>query len=109
MKFNKHIFICTNQRPEGARKCCGEHNGMELVRAFKSKLKEKGLTTEVRAQRAGCLDACETGPSLVVYPDGIYYGGVTLDDVDELIEKHIVGGIPVTRLIVDEQPKNEGE
>jgi len=57
MKFDKHIFICTNQRaPGAARPSCGEAHGMEIVEAFKKKLKERELTIKVRAQRAGCLD-----------------------------------------------------
>ena len=107
MKFSKHIFVCTNQRPEGARKCCGEQTGMDLVRALKARLKEKGLSDKVRAQRAGCLDACETGPTVVVYPDGTYYGGVTTDDVDEIITRHIENNIPVERLIIQESPDGE--
>ena len=102
MKFTKHIFICTNQRAEGQRKSCGEACGMELVHSFKEILKEKGLNKIFRAQRAGCLDACDFGPSIVVYPDGIYYGGVKPEDVLEIVEEHIVNNRPVDRLIIKE-------
>ena len=101
MKFEKHVFICTNQRKEGDRKSCGEECGMELVKTFKKLLKEKGLKRTIRAQRAGCLDACEFGPSVVVYPDGIYYGGVQPGDVLEIVEEHLISNKPVKRLIVD--------
>ena len=101
MKFEKHVFICTNQRKEGERSSCGEACGMELVKAFKKSLKEKGLKGTIRAQRAGCLDACDYGPSLVIYPEGIYYGGVTLNDVPEIIEEHLINNRPVERLITD--------
>ncbi|MFM2207174.1 MAG: hypothetical protein RL213_1149 [Bacteroidota bacterium] len=101
MRFRKHIFICTNQRVEGSRPSCGEACGLELVAAFKKEIKEAGLSTEVRAQRAGCLDACEHGPSLVVYPDGVFYGKVTPGDVAEIIREHIVNGRLVSRLAVD--------
>lgn len=100
MKFKKHIFICTNERAAGERKSCGEKNGLELVAAFKKSLLDKGLKTEVRAQRAGCLDACESGPTLVVYPEGIYYKNVQLSDVEEIIQKHIVENIPVERIVL---------
>ena len=101
MKFEKHIFICTNQRAEGEKKSCGEACGMELVKAFKKALKDNNLKGRMRAQRAGCLDACETGPSMVVYPEGIYYGGVQLSDVDEIVNEHLVNNRPVQRLVVE--------
>jgi len=101
MKFKKHIFICTNQRKEGERKSCGEACGMELVKAFKKALKDRGLKGEMRAQRSGCLDACDFGPSMVVYPEGIFYGGVQLGDVDEIVNEHLVHDRPVERLVLD--------
>ncbi len=100
MKFKKHIFICSNERAAGERKSCGEKHGLTLVAAFKKSLLDKGLKTEVRAQRAGCLDACESGPTLVVYPEGIYYRNVQLSDVEEIIQKHIIENTPVVRLVL---------
>lgn len=105
MKYDKHIFICTNQRPEGERKSCGEAHGLSLVKAFKKLIKDNGLNTDVRAQRAGCLDACEFGPSMVVYPEGIFYGGVELEDVDEIFNEHLLNNRPVERLIIKFLPK----
>jgi (2Fe-2S) ferredoxin len=101
MKFEKHVFICTNQRKAGEKKSCGEVCGMSLVNEFKKQLSDRGLKGKIRAQRSGCLDACEYGPSLVVYPEGIFYGGVQLSDVSEIVEKHLVGNLPVERLIID--------
>jgi len=101
LRFQKHVFICTNERAAGSsRPSCGEAHGMALVRLFKQLIKEKKLDIPVRAQRAGCLDACETGPTVVVYPDGVYYGHVTEADVAEIVESHIVHGRPVDRLLV---------
>ncbi len=97
MKFRKHVFICTNQK-EAPKKCCGQEHGMALVAAFQQALKQRGLQTEIRAQRAGCVDACAFGPSVVVYPEGTYYGGVQLDDVEEIVEQHLVNDQPVERL-----------
>ena len=101
MKFEKHIFICTNERNDPNRKSCGEECGMALVKAFKKSLNDKNLRGKIRAQRAGCLDACDFGPSMVVYPEGIYYGGVQLSDVEEIINEHIINDRPVQRLITD--------
>jgi (2Fe-2S) ferredoxin len=101
MRFSKHVFICINERKNSDRKSCGESQGMELVHEFKRLVKEKGLKSEVRAQRAGCLDACDFGPSVVVYPEGIFYGGVQLSDVNEIVESHLINNIPVNRLIIN--------
>ncbi len=98
MKFKKHVFICTNDK-DAPKKSCGSVRGMELVEAFKAGLKERGLQTQIRAQKAGCLDMCAFGPSMVVYPEGVFYGNVTPDDVEEIIESHLVNDTPVERLI----------
>lgn len=97
MKFKKHIFICSNDKP-APKKCCSSEKGLELVAAFQNSLKEKGLNTEIRAQKAGCLDACAFGPSIVVYPEGTYYGNVTVEDVEEIVQKHLVNNEVVERL-----------
>ena len=98
-KFERHIFICGNQRPAGhPRGCCDPAGKADLQKHFKQKLAERGLKGKVRANQAGCLDQCEHGPNLVIYPEAVWYGGVTLADVDEIVESHIVGGRPVERL-----------
>jgi len=101
MKFEKHVFICTNERPPGGKKSCGEQCGMELVASFKKLMKEKGLSGRMRAQKTGCLDACEYGPTVVVYPEGTYYGNVRQDDVEEIINSHLVNNTIVERLVIN--------
>jgi (2Fe-2S) ferredoxin len=91
MRFDKHIFICANQKAEG-KTCCGDQRGMELVEKFREVLTERGLKGNVRAQRAGCLDACKFGPALVVYPEGTYYGHVKPEDVATIVDEHIING-----------------
>lgn len=101
LKFDKHIFICTNQRAPGSEKpSCGETHGMEIVDAFRKKLKEKKLQIKVRAQRAGCLDVCSYGQTVAVYPEGIFYIGVEPSDVDEIIDEHFINNRPVKRLML---------
>lgn len=100
MRFKKHIFICTNQR-NNEKRSCGQDHGLQLVASFKKELKDRGLHVDVRAQKAGCIDACDFGPSLVVYPEGVFYGNVQLEHVTEIIEQHIVGGNPVKRLQIN--------
>ena len=108
MLYNKHIFICTNQRKEGERLCCGEMHGLELVAAFKKLVKDHKLSTTVRAQRTGCFDICESGPNVMVYPEGIVYAKVQMSDVEEIFQEHILNNKPVERLILTEPlPKSK--
>lgn len=96
-KFTKHIFVCVNERAND-NPSCGEAHGLALVEAFKTLVNAKKMNVSVRAQKAGCIDVCNFGPSLVVYPEGIFYGKVTLEDVAEIFEKHICNDQPVQRL-----------
>jgi (2Fe-2S) ferredoxin len=105
MLYRKHIFICTNQRKPGERVSCGEEHGLLLVNAFKEGIKKRGLKIDVRAQRTGCFDICEHGPTVAVYPEGIFYGKVQLGDVEEILEQHIVNDKPVERLVLHFQKK----
>jgi (2Fe-2S) ferredoxin len=107
MKFTKHVFICTNEREDKTRKSCGEKHGLDLVQAFKKSIKDRGLAVSIRAQRAGCLDVCDLGPALVVYPEGIFYGNVGLGDVEEIVENHLAKNQPVERLVLKFQKKTE--
>lgn len=102
-RYQHHIFICENLRDEGhERGSCAGKGSMELKGALKKLIKSKGLRELVRANSAGCLDACEFGPSMVVYPEAIWYGGVQLGDLEEIIESHIVNGQPVERLQIQD-------
>jgi len=103
-KFERHIFICTNRRPpENPRGCCDPEGLAALQIRFKQELDARKLKGRVRANKAGCLDQCEHGPNIVVYPEGIWYGGVQPTDVAEIVESHIVNGVPVARLVMREE------
>ncbi|MBU2492645.1 MAG: (2Fe-2S) ferredoxin domain-containing protein [Bacteroidetes bacterium] len=104
-RFEKHIFICENKREEGhPRGCCLDKGSAELKELFKKRLGELGLKSMVRANTSGCLDACEFGPAVVIYPEQTWYGGVTKDDVEEIIQDHIIKNSPVERLkIIDKR------
>jgi (2Fe-2S) ferredoxin len=100
-RFDFHIFICINERaPDDPKGCCAAKGSKAIADKFKEELHRRGLKGKVRANKAGCLDACERGPSVVVYPDGVWYQRVTVEDVNEIIESHILGGKPVERLRV---------
>jgi (2Fe-2S) ferredoxin len=103
--YHKHIFICTNQRVNSPKRSCGEAHGLELTAAFKKSIKDKDLPIRVRAQRAGCLDICDFGPTVAVYPEGVFYVNVQLSDVEEIVQSHIIGNKPVERLLLSRVKK----
>ncbi len=96
--YARHLFVCTNRRPDGSPKgCCASKDSEALRLAFKKELDAQGVSG-VRANAAGCLDACEVGPAVVVYPDNVWYQQVSAADVKEIVSEHVVGGRPVERL-----------
>jgi (2Fe-2S) ferredoxin len=102
MYYQKHIFFCTNQRDNG-KACCQDHHASELREYAQQKLKDLGLAGvgQFRANKAGCLDRCELGPVLVIYPEGVWYTYETKDDIDEIIKEHLINGHIVQRLVID--------
>ncbi len=100
-KFLRHLFVCQNERPpDDPRGCCKAKGSEAVLEALKKKAHERGLKRIVRVNKAGCLDQCARGITVVVYPEAVWYGGVTLADVDEIVERHLVGGEPVARLVI---------
>lgn len=97
--FDKHVFVCTNLRePNNPKGSCSAKGSEELPILFKKELEARGIKGSIRINKAGCLDACERGCTVVVYPEGVWYGAVTKDDVKQIVEEHLVGGAPVDRL-----------
>lgn len=97
--YERHVFFCCNQR-DGDRACCNNHGAQQMRDYAKQRVKELGLAGKgkVRVNQAGCLDRCEEGPVIVVYPEEIWYTYVVRDDVDEIIEEHLMQGRVVERL-----------
>jgi (2Fe-2S) ferredoxin len=107
-RFEKHIFICENERePNDPRGCCSNKGSKAIRQMFKKRLKELGLNQKVRANCAGCLDACTFGPSIVVYPEQVWYGGVKPEDVEEIIQNHIMNNVFVERLLIKDKKFNK--
>jgi (2Fe-2S) ferredoxin len=108
--FERHVFVCCNRRADGhPRGCCAAKGSPDIRGAFKAAIAKRGLARRVRANEAGCLDQCEHGPTIVVYPDGVWYGFVTPADVDEIVEEHLLHGRPVQRLILPDSCLNTPE
>ncbi|HVG80984.1 MAG TPA: (2Fe-2S) ferredoxin domain-containing protein [Methylomirabilota bacterium] len=99
--YSTHVFCCTNERPAGHPRGCCKGKGSERLRNYmKARAKELGLK-DVRINASGCLDRCELGPSVVVYPEGVWYSVHTPEDVDEILRVHVIGGGRVERLMMD--------
>ncbi|MCL4743954.1 MAG: (2Fe-2S) ferredoxin domain-containing protein [Burkholderiaceae bacterium] len=97
--YQRHLFFCLNERDDG-RECCAARDAQRLQAYAKDRVKKLGLSGpgQVRVNRAGCLDRCEHGPVAVVYPEAIWYTYLDEQDIDEIIDSHLVGGEPVKRL-----------
>lgn len=98
--YRHHVFFCTNLRTETGRQSC-ENCGASALRGYaKDKVKQLGLAGRngVRINTAGCLDRCEEGPVMVVYPEGVWYSYVDEEDIDEIIAEHLQHGRVVERL-----------
>ena len=97
--YEKHVFFCCNQRQNGET-CCNDR-GASVMRAYaKDRVKELGLNGQgqVRINQAGCLDRCDEGPVIVVYPEAVWYTYVDKADIDEIIDEHLKNGRVVERL-----------
>ena len=99
--YRHHVFFCTNLREPG-RTCCGRCGAADLRAYAKERIKALGLSGRggVRINTAGCMDRCEEGPVIAVYPDAVWYTYVDQEDIDEIIDRHLVNGEVVERLLI---------
>ena len=101
--FRAHVFCCTNRREPGHKRgCCAEKNAEHLRDYLKKSAKQAGLA-DVRINASGCLDRCELGPCIVIYPEGIWYSPKTEADCDEIIATHLQQGGRVERLMLPDR------
>lgn len=102
-RLTSHIFVCCNRREPGHRRgCCDPRGAEELRECFKAELARQGVGPGVRANKSGCLDQCEYGPTVVIYPQGIWYGGVQPGDVPRIVGETILGGRVIEELLIPE-------
>jgi (2Fe-2S) ferredoxin len=107
--LQRHIFVCTNERPsDNPKGSCSQCGGAAVRDALKAALAERGLNKTIRANAAGCLDQCSSGAAMVVYPEQVWYGKVTVADIPEIVEKHLMQGQIVERLLIEAQPHLNG-
>ncbi|HVL10091.1 MAG TPA: ferredoxin [Burkholderiaceae bacterium] len=100
--YAHHVFFCLNEREDGEQ-CCADFRAKEMQEYAKRRCKQLGINGagRIRINKAGCLDRCELGPVLVVYPEAVWYTYVDQSDIDEIIESHLINGKPVERLMID--------
>lgn len=115
--YAPHIFCCTNKRPDDhPRGSCGAKNAEALRQYLREKLKSAGVEearasmrsgseTVARVNASGCLDQCENGPVLVIYPEGIWYRADSTDAIDKIVEQHLIGGTIVSELQLTQRAK----
>jgi len=105
--FERHVFVCHNVRPADApRPACTRDGTSELHAQLQQLSREAGLSGRVRINKSSCLDQCEHGPTVVVYPEAVWYGGVKPEDAAEIVAEHLVGGRPVERLRIADRCLN---
>ena len=99
--YKYHVFFCTNERTDG-RSCCQDFDSAGMRKYLKGKVKQQGLSGEdgVRINTAGCLDRCDLGPVVVVYPEETWYTYVDKEDLDEILTEHLQNGRVVKRLLI---------
>ena len=95
--FRHHIFVCTQEKPEGVTSCPG-NGSLRLLQALERELSSQGLDNEVQVTTCGCLGLCDDGPIMIAYPGGVWYHKVKEEDVPEIVESHLRSGRVVSRL-----------
>lgn len=96
-----HIFVCTSCRTNGQQKgFCFSKNSVDIVNKFMEAIEENDLSSEVMITNTGCFGICDKGPIAVVYPEGVWYGNLSEDSVEQIVEEHIMNGQPVKEFII---------
>jgi (2Fe-2S) ferredoxin len=98
--FRYHVFCCVNERPMGhERGCCKDKGAVKIRDYLKARVKELGLP-DIRINQAGCLDQCELGPCVVIYPDGVWYRIPTIEAAEEIVHQHLLSGKVIDSLLL---------
>lgn len=99
VEVKHHIFVCTSCRINGQQKgFCFQKGSVDIVQKFMEAIEDNDLSGDVMITNTGCFGICDKGPIAVVYPEGVWYGNLTDDDVEKIVEQHIMNGVPVEEL-----------
>ena len=100
-RFKKHLFFCVNQRdPSNPKGSCNKGGASSLLNHAKMLSHKMGLKDGIRVNKAGCLNACTYGPTIVIYPEGIWYAPRTKEDIEEILQEHVQNNRVVERLVI---------
>jgi len=97
--FRYHVYACQQEKPGTTLPCCSGRGSAQVLDALRKELAAQGLMNEVQITTSGSLGMCERGPNMVVYPEGVWYSGVQVSDVPELVREHFKNGRPIERLV----------
>lgn len=108
--YQQHVFFCVNERDDGSQSCAC-YDAREARNYTKKRCKDLGIhgPAQVRVNFSGCLGRCSEGPVIVVYPDNVWYSYVDTEDIDEIIEEHLLNGRPVQRLMLEPLPSKDDD
>ena len=95
--FRYHVYVCDQRKAEGMP-CCSARGSGRVLDALRGEIVKRGLLNEVQVTATGSLGMCERGPNMVVYPEGVWYSGVQVADVAEIVREHFQHGRVVERL-----------
>ena len=101
--FRRHVFVCTQQKPEGVT-CCPASGSMSVLGALHGELGKQGLSNDVQVSTCGCLGLCDDGPIMIVYPEGVWYRQLKAGDVPEIVASHLKAGTAISRLVWNDPP-----
>lgn len=101
--YEHHVFVCTHHRPDGSHTACTREGESAFLNRLKELVKEADLRSSIRINKAGCLGRCRSRSVVVVYPEAVWYGGVTAEDAEEIFREHLLGGRPVERLLIPQE------
>lgn len=98
-RARRHVFVCTQERPQGGRPACGLRGGPALLAALREAVARRPDLWDVAVTGCECLGPCFEGPNAVVYPEGVWYSGAAAGDADAIVDQHLAEGRPVSRLV----------
>jgi len=93
-QYETHVFVCTS-----GDDCPSKGDVESFVKHLRAEVVKAGRQRDIRINKAGCFSQCGHGPMMVFYPENVWYAGVKQEDLPEIVQSHILGGTPVTRLV----------
>jgi (2Fe-2S) ferredoxin len=106
--FRHHAFVCNQEKSDGAT-CCAGGGSAKVLEALHRELGAAGLSDDLQVSTCGCLGLCESGPVMVIYPEGAWYTKLTSEEIPEIVTSHLLNGKPVPRLLREDAAAMKAE